>query len=1313
VETPSGTTLSLAIKVAVVLGPVRRFRVGDPQIQYIDVLAGATLDRMAAAERQAEKGEIVLGPEVITQLGNRVEVAEWRGEAGSDQRVALVTGLNQSVEATPWKSLPHVDQTERGSLTEDQIRPWLLPVVNQRLRAEPGGFLAEIRPAVALFLKFTGLDYDQDDAAGEKLDTYIRWVQNVLADCEGNLIQLTIGDKGSYLYAAFGAPVAYDDDPARALAAAVELRSPPAEIDALPIMGVQIGISQGLMRAGAYGSPMRRTYGVLGDEVNLAARLMGKAEPGQILVSQRIANAVAQWYHLNAMGLIKLKGKQVPVPVWLVLDRRLPPSLPGMVTRFAAPLAGRAAELAQLEGILAAALVGQEQFVRLEGRAGVGKSHLVAEFAERAIRRGVRVALSTCESISRGTAYHPWRQIFRALFVLIDEPLESPVPPPVISNTTAAEQRRASLNKDSPITRQIMQVEMIVKDMNPDWLIRLPLLGDLLDLPIPDNPTTAALDPQLRQEALFALALELLQSWARAQPLLLLVEDAHWMDEASLRLTLAMSRVIANVPLLLVLVYRPLTRQDEPLWAELSQLLYFRHLELGELSPQAVAALVTNRLGSRPSALALSLIQAQAQGNPFFAEELVDALRESGDLSLGDDGTWTLSDAMFNTLREANCLVREALSGEWRLVPAAQLTDVDLGIPDSIHGAVLARIDRLPDTHKLTLKVASVIGSNFELDVLAQSHPVYPGQEALLEQIRGLEGRDLIRREAALPQPTYAFKHNITQEVTYETLLQRQQRELHRAVGQAVEGLQPEAVERLAYHYSRGAVRDKALIYLDKAAHKAQREYANETALNYYDQALVLEERWEWQKGKAEVLHILGRREDERAALSRLESTSGTPVFDIAYRWGRYYEAVGDFPEAQGAVERAMLACQDRGDVIGQARCLAQLGLIARRLGDYDRATAWYDEGLALFRDQVARTDEEDQALTRTLNGLGIVHREQGRFDQARDCHQRALRLSREGGDRLGEARALNNLGVTAYYQRAFAQAQAYHQQALEIRQAIGDRVGEGISFFNLGLVMLDAGDYGQAQDYLSQSLTIQQSVANRWEEVNVLNSLGSLYILLGDLATAQNCLQQGLELSREIGDEAGQAFVLGNLGLVARFRGDLTGAERLLADGLRLAQEQEDGYLQSLFLSHLGSVSLLTGRLDEALEQAGTALALRRELDLQVWTTADLATLAGAYSAAGQADRALDCARQALTILDDCGGEGPEYPHRDYFVCYQVLSAAGQAAAARTALGSAYKLVMTQAENIIDSTLRQSFLERVEINRQIVREYQNLMRGM
>jgi len=1268
VETESGSTVSLAIKAVAVIGPVRRFLVGNPQIQYIDVLAGAILDRMAEAGKQAQRGEVVLDVETLARLTGKVEILEWREEIGTGKRFAVVAGLTSQIETAVGQDgiLPN------DILSEEQVRPWLLPPIYERLRAGQERFLAEIRPAVPLFLKFGGLDYDNDDAAGEKLDAYIRWVQNTLARYEGYLIQLTTGDKGSYLYAVFGAPLAHDDDAARAVAAAMDLQAPPSDLDF--ITGVQIGVSQGRMWTGAYGGPTRCTYGVLGDEVNVAARLMEEAKPGQILVSQRIADAAAKRYHFKSLNSVEVRGKKEPIPVSTVLGGQIPPR---PATPFTTPLVERETELAQVEEILGSVLAGGGKIFRLEGEAGIGKSHLAAELIERALNRNFRVAVGACQSTTQGIAYHPWQQVFRALFDLPEEPFAGEAP-------------------DAWTARQVAQVEATVNDTNPDWLPRLPLLGDLLGLPIPDNETTLTFDPKSRQEALFALAVEMVQTWAHAQPLLLLIEDAHWLDEASQGLALTLGRIIADTPVLLALVHRP---QDKPVLPDLCRLSYHHHLELHELTPSGVAELVTHRLQGNVSALALNLIQTQAQGNPFFTEELVAALHESGSLKQQADGTWILSETVFDTLHQANCLAKK--NGQWILIPDAPLAALDLGIPDSVHGTVLSRIDRLPEPYKLTLKVASVIGPIFEFELLAQSHPGRLSREALLEQIEAMETRNLLRLERPQPQPVYTFRHHITQEVTYDTLLEEHRRGLHQAVGEALESLLPGAVERLAYHYSHSGVRDKALLYLDQAARKTQREYANEIALNYYKQALALEQRWEWLKGQVEVLHILGRREDEEATLRWLSAVPEAPVFEVAYLWGQYHEAVGEYSQAQAAIERARVACRHQADVVSEARCLAQLGLISRKQGEYERAKAWYNQALELLRGEGAYPEAETQAL----NGLGTIYRQQGNYDGARTCYQRALALSRTSGNRVDEAQALNNLGVTAFYQRHLAEAMSYYRQALDVRRAIGDRAGEGASLFDLGVALCECGDYSQSQEYFLEALAIQQATGNRWEEANVLNSMGILYLLLGELSTAQDYLQQGLELSRKTGDEAIQAYLLCNLGQVRRDQGDLVAAEELLTDSLALAQAQADRQLVSICLSHLSLVSLQAGRLEQALERANAALTLRREMGLRLWTTIDLTTLAQAHWLSGDMDKALDYARQALAILDECGGVGPEFPQRDYFICSQVLSAAGQDEAACTALQSACNLVMARVEKITDPDLRRSFLEKPD-SREILQEY-------
>lgn len=1341
IETLFGASVSLAIKVAVTTGPVRRFRVGDPHIQYLDVLAGSTMDRLALTEHVAQKGEVVLSPETIAQLNHQVQVAEWRQEA--TERFAVISGLTEPTARTinPTAPLPvsgrgwgkgpesvgddpsTLEPFPQGSLTEAQLRPWLLPPVYDRLHSGQEQFLAELRPVVALFLKFGGLEYDQDEAAGEKLDAYIRLAQNILAYYEGYLIQLTTGDKGSYFYAAFGAPLARDEAATQAVAAALELRSLPAELNF--ITAPHIGLSQGRMRTGAYGSLTRCTYGALGDETNVAARLMQKAEPGQILVSSHVFEAAAKAYRFKYLGPLALKGKQNQLPTYLVLDRQPTPG-----STFISPLVGREAELAQTGAVIEAVWQGQGHLLRLEGVAGIGKSHLAEVALQQGRERGLQVGRGSAHSTSQGIPYASWRQIFRALFNLGDE-------------QAGAE----------GWAQQIGQVEAQLNQLNPAWQVRLPLLGDLLGLPIPDNATTSAFDAKLRQEARLALAVELLQHWAGRQPMLLLLEDIHWLDEASQQLALALSRVITAMPLGLILTQRP---AEPPVLPELNELPVCQHLALTELPSPAMRSLVSHTLQGPPSTLLLDLIQAYAQGNPFFTEELLDTLRELDYLRLDAQGRWTLAAKLMQILHRANCLVKDRHREEWVLRPQAPLSAVALDIPDSLHGLVLARLDRLHEALKLTIKVASVIGQSFEFDLLAQSHPAQPDPATLREQLQALEARDLVYLQpqtaevletSAVSIPgkgLYHFKHNIIQEVAYQTLLHSQQQQLHQAVGHSLESWQPEAVERLAYHYLHSGDRSKTLHYLDQAARKTQREYANETALNYYTQALTLEDRWEWRKGQVEILHLLGQRAEEREALEALserleegkdalcvpsvgvEAGPGseiTPVedsprlpasspprspaaFETAYLWGQYYEAVSEYAQAQAAIARALEASQEAGDLAGEVRCLTQLGLVAYRKGDYEQANIWYNKALALFQTETIYSNYLLQAFTQAFNGLGEVYNEQGKFEQAQSCYQQALALSRRSSDEPGEAKTLFGLGVTAFYQRQFVEAQVYYYQVLTIQRTMGDRVGEGASLYSLAQIFSDTGDYNQAQTNLSAALTILQATGNRWDEIYVWNDLGILYQELGDLPRAQVCLEQGLKLAEQIGTEEGQVYLLSNLGLVMRDQGNLIMAKELLDKGLDLVQAMENERQIAFFLSYLGSVCLQAGHLEQAMEQAKTALTLWQTLGLHLRVVDDLVTVAATSLASGELTQALTYAEQALALLTECSGEGPEFPQRDYFVCYQVLSVAGQTERARAALQSAYNLVMARVEKITDDALRQSFLEKVAINREIVATY-------
>lgn len=1220
VSAPDGQTYALSMKIGVAHGPVRRFLAGAPEYGYLEVLAGATMDRMAAAEHHATTGEIVCAGDLYELIG---EAANW-GEDRGRFRLCLSMRNKIAPNVLGRSSIPRIPLWA--------VQDYLPPAIFHSLRGAPGGFLAELRPVVSAFVRFAGLAYDADTQVGNKLSTYVTMVQHLTTQYGGSVIRLDCGDKGSVLHVLFGAPVAHEDDEIRAVGWALALQSAVAE---LPFITAQyIGMTRGSVYAGAVGAPTRRVYTVMGDEVNVSARLMQACQSGQTLVSQRIMHAAQGKFMFQRLPGFRVKGKNHPIPVAVPLAK-LPPTVH---TPPISPLVGRDSELVYLEEILAEVLSGAGRVLRILGNAGVGKSRLVAELVQRAMIQGVRTIVGNCHSTGRSISYLPWREIAQQLF---------------------------GLQNGWPVAQQMGQIESMLRWMNPNWLPRLPLLGDLLDIDIPDNPTTAALSTQLRQQSLFALISELLTHLANSQPLLIVIEDEYWIDEASAALLEALGHSLATERVLLALTQRP---GDDTITA-LNTLSHYRQVDLVGLTSEAVRDIIMGRLGGDLPSDTFTFIQERAQGNPFFVEELADALRDTSYLELVD--------------------------GRWVLASEANTTPQ---LPDTIQGLVLARIDCVDERSKLTLKVSSVPGRTFERDLVVQVHPARPTTELLDTQLNILEKRGFILQDKHIPLLTYTFKHNITHEVAYQTLLFTQRSQLHRAVGEALEKLSPDAVEQLAYHYSRSAVRDKAAHYLGLAADKARREYANETALDYYNKALVLETRKEWLLGKVEILHLLGQREEEAATLQSLADMPNVVAAKVNYLWARHYEVISNYEKAKETGECARSAYQQNGNQLGEARCLTLLGLIARKQGDYPQAIEYYEKALTLLRAQ-----QQVEEIPTALNGLGMVYMNLGKYAEAQECQEQALEIQRVTEDLVGQADSLNYLGAIARERGDLDSCLAHHQQALALRQVIGDRWGEGGSLFNLGLHTYDLGDYAQAESYYTQALDVQRAIGDRWGEANTLNGYGVLCQDTGDLTKAQNLLKQALELSRSIGDSEGECFILLNLGAISRELSNFEQSAHLLTDAITLARNLKHRWLEGYILNYMGLLYIASGATTKARDCAAMALDIRRELKQHSLQADDFAILAKAHLALGEQKEALHCAHKTLDILDRCNGEGTDAPQRDYFFCYQVLMTTEHVPEARKALQAAYDLVMTRAQKIKDPASRRSFLEDVTQNREII----------
>ena len=1027
----------LALKVAVASGPARRFVVGDPGLYYLDALAGATVARTATAEHLAQKGE-VLADEATLQAcaaarsgavlrGAVLTVIEWRS-AETGERFALVDRSSMS----GGQPLP---DPERGLQIPDDavLRPYLIPAVYERETSGLGSFLTELRPCTVLFVSFFGIDYDSDEA-GEQLDGIIRKMQAIASRYEGALLQLTIGDKGSYVYINFGALSAHEDDTRRAVKAALELRQA-SELQ------LHMGITQGVMRVGAYGGRTRRTYGALGDEVNLAARLMQSAAAGEILLSGAAQKAVANHFSFEPHPPLSMKGKAEPLPVFAVSGERQAPAIRLQEPAYALPMVGRQAELYTLNDKLERTVQGKSQIIGIVAEAGMGKSRLVAEVIRAARKKGFAGYGGACQSDAINTPYQAWKSIAAAFF---------------------------GVDPEQPLKKQIRLLEGEIEERAPARVNALPLLGVVLDLEIPDNDFTKMLAPKFRHSALRALLEDCLRAAAQDEPLLIVIEDLHWVDALSYDLLEELARALADSPVCFVLAYRPpqLARLKAP---RLEALPNFTRIELSELTPaeaeQAIRAKLAQLYPARGGAVPFELVHklmALSQGNPFYLEELLNFLHDRG-LDPRDP---------------------------------ADLNQIEL--PDSLHTLILSRIDRLSESEKTTLRVASIIGRLFHAAWLVGYYPELGELPRVKSDLEQLSILDITPLDTPEPELAYLFKHIVTHEVTYESLPFATRRRLHEQLAHYLEaqiaaGALHEAalLGALVYHYTHSDNLDKQREYLRKAGEAARQVSAFHTAVEYL----------------ARLLELTPAADPGRAALAL--SLAGVHI------------NLGEFPAARAAIEQAQAAATTGAD---RAAALAVEAGMLTDLGDFAAAQSLLDEAVPL-----ARAGGDPPVLCRTLVALGAVCWRVGKLDEAHAALTESLALARALDNLTLELSSLNMLGVVMDLQGDISGGERIYTETHARAMA---------SLNNLGVVADVRQEFAAARDYFQQALALAAEIGAQRSASMYLNNLASVDIQLGQLPAARQSTRQGLALALRIGAFPAVVAALTNFAALAYAEG-------------------------------------------------------------------------------------------------------------------------------------------------------------------------------
>lgn len=764
----------LSMKAALASGTAKRFIIGNEDIQLQDVLVGDVVTRMAKGEKLASTFETLADEATIALLGDTVKLGEWRESDG--KRFNAIADIVNPAPRQAWEFV-------ESELDEQTTSEWLLPAVDKHLSQGVGKYLTELREVVALFMGFDGLDYEHDDEVKHKLDTFFSSVQKIIEQYGGSVVQLTFGDKGSYLYAVFGAPTAHENSANRAVSAAVDLR----DMTHNDGITVQMGLSRGVMRTGAYGSATRRTYGVQGDEVNIAARLMQHAETGNVIVSELVVQATKAEFDYDEPQLLTVKGKNMTVRVAHLLDRKyMAMDTIAINQRYTTALIGREREMTVLRDFvdpaLARAFAGM---LYIFGDAGIGKTRLVAEL-RRELRRGEHVLWISL----------PANETLMFPFGVFAYGLRS-----YFNQRTGSSRNQEQFDK--------LYIELLI-NLDKKGAFLAPIREKMVNAKsyIATLIGLAELSPRQQSSQFFrnlAVALiDFLRGLSLTTPLILEIEDCHYLDFQSSNLIDDLLEDTQNFHGGFIMTSRYADNGDK-YYLPLSADVYTRTLELTPLEEDDTTRLISFTLGAEASDRLGMAIHERTDGNPLFIEQVALDLKERGAVAY--------------------------MQGIWDIKP-----DADIGLPNEVTRLLITRLDRLPADVKAVVQAASVQGNRFDVQVLSEMLWELDTPSLVIRgQIAG------IWSEAQAPY--YAFKNRRLRDAAYAMQTQSDIRERHRQIAETMGHLYPRDTQQalpLAQHWHYAGDSTKEARHLRVIAqHFINNEATIEEVLGYVQRSLV------------------------------------------------------------------------------------------------------------------------------------------------------------------------------------------------------------------------------------------------------------------------------------------------------------------------------------------------------------------------------------------------------------------------------------------------------------------------------------------
>ncbi|GEM_PF-1379625 len=1119
----SAGKFNLSLHTGLHYGKFFSAEVGDYLEKLEHIVTGDALNQVFNAADYAEGGQVGATTDFVKASGDNIR------SITSEGNFHLILP-DMEIEIPPYRKSAEIYNNSSDLNLLSKFLPQGL--FGKLSTGRNDSISAEHRRITVMFINYSIEDninfMGRADELKVRLDDYFRMVNEAISSLGGVITRVDCYSKGDKILAVFGAMRAHQDDDLRAVKSAIRMQNGLEKLRNKTGWKIKqrIGINSGKAFCGEVGGLERREYTVMGDDVNLAARLMSKADDYDILIGEKTSNGIVNsTISTESAGKVTVKGKSMPIPVYRVTQEESDDNDFALeaLSAHSGPIIGRKNEQQLLKEKILSAKEGNFCPIIIEGEAGIGKSRLTARFLELTLESELPGFAGVCQAYGNSIPFQPFKPIFEKLLDIRDGNSE-----------------RGRIIK-------------FIDELGFNGFE--PLLNDILELNLTETPITNRLDAKTRLHRLFDLLYAIFRNESEKSPFHIILEDIHWIDETSFEF---LNYIFEQEPIngfLVLGVTRPEERISKSIIYKMSTIIHLKALPPEEATELISSLLKIKQIPPRVKELVIN----RSQGNPFFTGEIVRSLKDSG------------------------YITKDENTGE--MIFAGDIESIEL--PDNINSLVLSRIDRLDETAKDVIKTASIIGRSFSLDILQDIFPYKIEKQTLIENLGKLSSLDLTPIDRKGENPSYIFKHILTQEVAYNFQSFREREILHERVGFNLENkyknnLHPH-LEVLAHHFSNSRCKAKAFYYLIKAGEKAFSIYANFEAMKYLREAENI-----YNKPGRYPAFVKG---DDIIFILK---TKGS----INRRMGAYDKAIDDYKKLYRYLKRWK-------DYDFVSKILTNISEAKWLKGDYDGAARSAKKGL-----KIASEHKNEYGRAVNLFALGEISRLRGDFKNAIELFNQAIKIFKSFNKSSDLSNCLNSLGISFWSMGELEKALPIYKEALQIHKKLSDLEGEAKVLNNLGLIYLDTGKPEKALGNFKKAASIFERIGDNRNKSYCLGNIGYIQKNYANIGEAESAFKEALKQLKKIGDIAGSAYTYSNLGDLYLQNYNPKQALRNHKMALEIAESLKDDELISELLGGIALDNVALGRFAEAEESAQKAYEISKRIGAKIFTIRSLYAL-------------------------------------------------------------------------------------------------------